>query len=219
MDGGDSASRNGMLATFDTRFTWMTSAFEPYFNGLCVRHPCQSPWSNPNNFTRDQLIPLVSGMHRNNEHSATKRIFWAHAKRFFLCQNIERDYKGISRKYPFPHRYREFDKNEIKFSFFDYRDPLMPDDIWHLARCAGFRWHWIVGIIGAPWLALTIFLTRRGEINSLLCKAKVAGPFFIRLVKKYIPHWEDLNRHYWSGWRDQAEIAEIIIKGFSQDSL
>jgi len=221
MDGGDTACRHGMVYTFGT----MTETY-PYFqepkkferHGLLVRCPdlAQHPWNHPDNFTRDQLIPIVSGLYATGEYPAARRVFWSHAKRAFFCQNINRDYPGVSRKYPWPHHYLCFDTKKPKFSWADYRDPLMIDDICHLIKSGQIYFLYPVLPLGWAVLLLQIISTRfssHHEINQILCKCAVAGPWALKLFCKMVPDWEKRTTDYWAGWRDQAEIGEMIIRG------
>lgn len=108
--------------------------------GFPVRHPFDTPWNNPRNFTRDQAIPLmwVLAPHRIKE-------FLSRNKWFF--PNFERDYIGSAKK-PWPHRHWKdsFPNNnnyppwgqipalvdpdpkwELEFKWFDYADIMTPD--------------------------------------------------------------------------------------------
>lgn len=100
-DAGDSANRSGLFAMC-TDFYMPLDMFFTKNSGELVRHPTQSPWDNPKNFSRDQLIPLVAGLWKREMYSLASSVFWAHARRGFFCQNTERDVPG-SKKYPWPH--------------------------------------------------------------------------------------------------------------------
>jgi hypothetical protein len=68
-------------------------------SGKGVRHPYTEPSNNPNNFTRDQMIPLVAGLYAQQKYDVIKKLFYSRLKSFFFMQNVERDYSG-STKYP-----------------------------------------------------------------------------------------------------------------------
>lgn len=80
--------------------------------GFFVRHPYHPVWSNENNWTRDQLLPLLGGLNtRIKQHKEygggpfldiARRLFWSHFKRCFFTQSIDRDKRG-SRKMLWPH--------------------------------------------------------------------------------------------------------------------
>jgi hypothetical protein len=212
-DGGDSAVRSGLLETFSPLqfpdFPDYTDA-----SGLLVRHPKQTPWNNPRNFSRDQLIVKMAGLRARGSQTLARRIFWSHLRRLFFCQNIERDQPG-SRKFPWPHRIRIGDEKDIgRWRFFDYRDILMPDHIWHLVRCAGFRWQSALAMIGAPFLFFSILIhsqTGHKEHNQLICQCQVAGPWALRLFRQVVPDWQADLRRYWRA-RDEIEYADLIIR-------
>lgn len=108
-DGGDSANRMGLAALFNLRNKRENLSQFEINPGYGTRHPKEAPWNNRKNFTRDQLIPYTAGLWKQRQYDVVRRIFWAHAKRFFLCQNFERDHFG-SKKYLWPH---EFFKDSI----------------------------------------------------------------------------------------------------------
>jgi len=87
-------------------------------NGAPVRHPFQSPWDNPKNFTRDQAIPLMWALAPHRIQEFLSRNPW-----FF--PNFERDYPGTAKK-PWPHKFIN-DRGEPEFRWFDYADPMTPD--------------------------------------------------------------------------------------------
>ena len=60
-DGGDTAVREGLMAVFTGQPGNLLQLVND--QGLCVRHPNQKPWNNPNNFTKDQLKCLVAGLY------------------------------------------------------------------------------------------------------------------------------------------------------------
>lgn len=214
-DGGDSAMRAGMIAQFyGGFFTPRIKYYEQ--NGVCVRHPIQVPWNNPKNFTRDQLIPLVAGLNVGGYQDAVKRIFWSHAKRAFLCQNSERDYPG-STKYPYPHTFIN-DRGQQEKRSFDFADPLLPDHIWHLIKCARLYYLYPFALVGIPWLILSIFVHARSshkEHNQIISMVKVQGAWAVKLFKRWTPSWREDLREYW-GSRNEMEYADLIIKDLEE---
>ena len=209
-DGGDSAVRSGLLETFSkARFPEYTD-----LSGLLVRHPKQTPWNNSRNFSRDQLIVKMSGLWASGSRSLARRIFWSHLRRLFLCQNIERDHPG-SRKFPWPHQIRIGDAKDVgRWRLFDYRDVLMPDQVWHLMRCARLRWGNGFAVLGIPVLFLSILIHSRSghkEHNQLICQCYVAGPWALKIFRNLVPKWKDDLRSYW-GARDEIEYADLIIR-------
>lgn len=210
-DGGDSAVRAGLLCTF--KYNHNVDLFKYTQRGYCFRHPNQYPWSNKNNFSRDQLIPLSAGLWKQGFKYSLRDVFLEHLKRGFFCQNIERDVSG-STKYPWPHSFVN-DKGEKETRLFDFADILLPDHILHLILCAKLYPLYIFGLIGYPWLVLSILIHSQSshkEHNQIICQCKVAGKPFIKLFKYVTPNWKEDLREYW-GSRNEMEYADLIIAG------
>jgi hypothetical protein len=241
-DGGDSAMRAGILGLLQKSTSVQKNQIPPLpielyeSNGLCVRCPSkeQEPWNSPHNFSRDQLIPLVAGL----SPSAARRVFWSHAKRLFFCQNIERDVPGSVKSF-WPHEFwkdsnpnsKTFRKpfhwrklgfvrslgesrNGIEERWFDYRDILMPDHIWHLLLSAKLWPFYWFALLGIPWLILSILGHSIGphrEHNQLICQCKVQGRWAVWLFKKLNRKWKQELRNYW-GTRNEIEYAEFMIR-------
>jgi len=217
-DGGDSAMRAGILGVFSSYFqeppmenkqVLYEVRFQGKGIGLLIRHPTDVPWKNTKNFSRDQLIPLISIMPKY----VAKRVFWAHAKRLFFCQNTERDYVG-SKKYPWPHSFIN-DKGKKETRLFDWADTLFPHHVGHIALCTDSPWLYPLFLLGVPLLALAIIFNSRkigNEQNQLICMVTVAGPFWIWLYKKCNPMWAYQTRIYWDA-RNEWEYADMIIEG------
>lgn len=102
-DGGDTANREGLFAIAEVlcptspfrQISWdMRRAQLEISPGIYVRHPegsraVPSFWSNPNEFSRDQQIPLTVAMTLKQDWWARDRLFKAHSRRFFKCQNSD----------------------------------------------------------------------------------------------------------------------------------
>lgn len=99
--GGDTANREGLFAIAEVlcpnpparAISWDLRRgqleIEP---GIYVRHPEHSRavpsfWSNPNEFSRDQQLPLTVALILKNDQWGISRLFRAHSRRFFKCQN------------------------------------------------------------------------------------------------------------------------------------
>lgn len=209
-DGGDSAMRAGISSAFGVEFLSKPWA---YVNdqGICVRHPVQKPWDNPNNFSRDQLICLVFGLKREGRLTSLNAIFWSHAKRLFFCQNIDRD-RRFSRKHPYPHSYEE--NGKIVRKLFDYRDPLLPHDVWYLIKCAEIKWLYPFAVIGIPSFIIALFIHTRSkwnEDNQIICQCFANGSWAVKLFKWLKPNWKNSVAHYWLS-RNEPYFSEIIIR-------
>lgn len=212
LDGGDSANRAGILALLGS----VDEQLDDYMSskGVVTRHPTQVPWNNPKNFTRDQLIPFVAGLHSQGRHYVVKDIFIAHAKRGFFCQNTERDYPG-STKYSYPHTYFDATDGRTYSKKFDFADILMPGDIWHLILCGKIRSLYWFGLIGIPWTVLDIMLhalfNKSDDEGQIISRCVVAGRTFVRLYTTLKHNWKDSLKRYWVDRRSMDEIYYGLI--------
>ena len=209
----DSARLSGLLCVFHpSPLNWFLTDYVSH-DGICLRCPEGSAAeTNPNNFSRDQMIPLISGLYAKEYTDRIWSIFYAHAKRAFFCQNIDRDLPG-STKYPWPHSYID-DRGEKVFKVFDYRDLLLPHDIAMLIVAARIYWLYIFIPIG--WVSLLLalafnYFSKDAEQNQIICICKVLG--FVRLYKWMTPDWKERTHKYWGGWRDEPLMAHLIIGG------
>ena len=209
LDGGDSANRVGLAALFGLPEKLKDFEVSP---GVLVRHPSQVPWNNPQNFTRDQLLPFTAGAWRMGLFEMNRRVFWAHFRRGFLAQNFERDAVGSVKK-PWPHRFVN-DAGKVETSFFDFADPLGLSDIWHLVLAGKIKWLYGFGILGFPALFLSIvghaLLNRSNDEGQIISKAIVGGSFFVWLYKFVKPNWKMALKSYWVDRRDMRELFELI---------
>lgn len=214
-DGGDSARAHGIVDCFDHYLLqWKNHGAGKFVldSGLAVRHPTQAPWNNPLNFSRDQLMCLVAGLSVN----AALMLLNTHKKRFWFCQNIERDWPG-TRKRPYPHKMTGGDPvDEGKWRMFDYADPLLPHHVLHLYRCAKIKPPLFIKVFGTIlfWLSIR-FVSKKidSEQNQLQCMVKTAGQYWIDLYKKCNPMWKLQTKYYWNDERNCPEIYNIIFNG------
>jgi hypothetical protein len=193
-DGGDSACRTGLLALCGSA---QDAALLPLFesNGVMVRHPYQEPWNNWKNCTRDQLIPYVAGLWATGLKDTAQRLYDAHSARGFRCQNTEKDYPGTTKKFP------------------DGPDILAFDHQLHLRLCRGSNeWRNFIGYSNL-WASITwsTKVKPNEEQNQIICQCLVAGSKYVKSYRSMHPDYKGNLRAYWGGWRDQIEIAEMII--------
>lgn len=211
MDGGDSANRAGLLALFGSPEKLHHYEVRP---GWLCRHPFDEPWDNEYNFSRDQLLPFVAGCWKQGNHELVSRVFWAHAKRFFFAQNFERDYVG-TKKYPYPHEFIN-DQGKLERRSFDWADPLDPSDIWHLILCAKIYWLYPFGVLGYPFLILSIivhaYTNTSNDEGQLISKCVVAGKPFVWLYKCLKPDWHEALFQYWTVRRKMDAMCELITR-------
>ena len=196
LDGGDSASRTAIMAICgsqdDADLLGLFSV-----GGIMVRHPYQDPWNNPNNCTRDQLIPYVAALWAWEKHYEADMMMVAHRQRGWRCQNTERDKPGTMKQWP------------------NGPDWLAPDHRLHLKLAAGAPLEDATALERA-WLEASILWSTKvkpqAEQNQIICQCLVAGPEYVRKYVEGHPNFEGELRRYWGTWRDQREIAELLIK-------
>lgn len=94
-------------------------------------------------------------------------------------------------------------------------DVLAPDVVLHMRKATGED-RWYHYIFGVPFLYLSIlwasYVQPTHELNQLACQALVAGPKYLRLLKKLHPNYNDNFKAYFDGWRDQQEISAFVIQ-------
>ena len=205
----DSSMRAGIKTVFSNEPEFVDN-YET--NGILRRGPNQYPASNPLNFTRDQLVPLIAAYHKVGNYMAARRVFYSHARRLFFCQNFERDIEG-STKYPWPHKIKVGDPKDIgTWRAFDFADPLLPHHILMLAIAGRVYWAYAVAPIAFVFLLLSILFGRHDiedEQNQMQCMLKVYGDFWINLYKFFNPNWVRQTEQYWYR-RGEFEYAEWI---------
>lgn len=204
LDGGDSAVRTGILAMCDE---FMHRCITNYSTnkGTFIRHPHQDPWDNHKNFSRDQMMMLLAGFHRQEYNLYPHQHFFKTMKRFFFAQNFERDYPGTT-KYPWPH------KVDGKWRLFDFADPLAPNHIGAIILAGRVRWAY-------PFLPLcmcvhliSLFFHSRGkhhEENQMIAECYIYGT--LKLYRKWNKNWIHTSREYWAR-RNEIEYHDMLVK-------
>ena len=211
-DCGDSANRSSLWVQFENASAFDLSEF--VFDGICVRHPVQIPWNNYKNFSRDQLIPLVSGLAVQGKYYLIEDIFFRTAARLFFAQNIERDYPG-SVKLPWPHEFWN-DKGMPEKRAFDFADPIFPDVIWHMVLC-GRIWpmYWFAPL-GFMWFILSLVVYCRwndgDDDGQIISQCAAHGKWALRAYRFLRPRWEQRLWAYWRIRRNQIEIYAAITR-------
>ncbi len=217
-DAGDSAHFNGLWVLFEGPDAVDLGMFVNQ-QGECVRNPYQFPWDNKNNFTPDQMKPLVAGLKTQEKYDVVRKIFWSRARCLFFCQDSERDFPG-STKYPWPHKFLN-DKGQVERRSFDFRTPLFPDSIFHIILCGRIWWLYWFGIIGYPWLfvSLIVHCTFNTDDDdwALVSQCKVAGRGWIWLYKKARIVWQYKLYNRWVNKRNMVEMYMLIKQGLEQN--
>jgi hypothetical protein len=161
---------------------------------LGVRHPTEDTWAtNPNCFTRDQLLPLAAGLYRFGCFTECEELYLAALNRNCRAQNIEDNVPGSVKPW------------------YNGPDLLMPGHMNHLRLCANRK----ASLFGKIWLGTEIIfnsiLFPLTEPNVLISMCIVAGPKYINLLKLFNPRLKDAIREYWCGWRNESDLAQHII--------
>lgn len=196
-DSMDSARLAGMMCLADHE---QTPDLRNYvIGGLGVRHPAFYPANNPWNFTRDQLLPLAAGLsNQMHIYAGSRDLYFAVKNRNWRCQNIEKDFPGSIKKFP------------------DGADFLLPQHILALTICADIKPSRCLSIFGRIFLFLDILFnalfTPRREPNQLIAILIVLGPFWVKLYKLVVRKWRLALTDYWSGWRNEKVLAQMLIK-------
>jgi hypothetical protein len=190
----DSARLAGMMAIVNHPLTPDLTSY--VIGNLAVRHPQEVPSNNPLNFTRDQLMCLVAGLRKQGHLEACRALYEAAKTRGWFAQNSEADHPGTVKKFP------------------NGRDYLSPSNRMVLAICAGHKGN----IIGYAWLAMDLaynaIITPTREPNQLLAQLSVVSPKWTKAYKLMTPKWREAIRGYWSGWRKEPALAEILVTHF-----
>lgn len=192
-DNMDSAVRRGLVSMCGLAHESDIRSYE-ISPGLLVRCPDGSTASNPKNFTRDNMLPLVAGLYADGHYDIIKRVFYSRLKSFLFMQNTERDVSG-SKKYLRPHEFykdsnpnsrtvlkefiggsfvsripRVFDNKgnvaEVESRIVDGPDPLLPNHIWFLIKAARLYYLYPFAIIGIPFFLLTLIAHSLGKHNE-----------------------------------------------------
>lgn len=228
-DGGDTAVREGLMAIFTGKPGKLLDLVDA--SGICVRHPNQKPWSNPKNFTKDQLKCLVAGLHAIGRADIVRLIYQAHIERNYFCQNSERDFPG-SKKGWFQW-VQDFSKNDEAgddvtpkgkptFKIFDHADLLFPNDVLTFDKASGFENEKISNQWFKTWAHMIALKTHansnHNEENQMFSECFVLGTLeaYVRLN----PRWRARDLAFWSDPdRDEIEFHEMKVEFLKQRGL
>lgn len=159
-----------------------------------VRCPIEPPADNPNNFSRDQLMLLVAGLHAQKKFYLAECLYDAAKARGYRAQNTEHDYPGTTKKFP------------------DGPDILFPSAVNHLKLASQLSGSFLGYVNLTLDILINAAFTPTREPNQLIAMCVVAGPKWVAFYKKVTPKWRTAIREYWSGWRGEPEIAEMFIQ-------
>lgn len=205
-DYADSARLAGLLATFGhpamDREKILQYVKEEGGELVGMRYPYVDPTgnlssNNPKNFTRDQLMCLAAGLSALDCPVACAKLLGAAERRGNRAQNVEKDVPGSTKLFP------------------DGADLLTPSNVNHLEMCAGFKGT----LLGKAWLVMDIcwnaWFSPMSEPNQLMCQAKIAGPMYVKLMRRLNKKLDAAIDEYWSGWRGEPELAQFLKEKFN----
>lgn len=161
--------------------------------GFLVRCPVNYGSSlqplNTYNFTRDQLISLLSAFYIKNQyeiiHKVIRNIGWR-------MWNTDKDAVGTKKKFP------------------DGPDILDPSHHGYLRILINkkplfFQKWWMIADI----IFTSLFFPMK-EPNNLIIMSHYYG--YTELLKRMNPKLKDAICKYWSGWRDEKQLADMICR-------
>ncbi len=109
---------------------------------------------------------------------------------------------GLSIKWP----------SKVDERFITGKDVLSPAVGGHTRRCRGESANWFQNL----WLRADIlyhaYATPRDEPNQIICMAWIAGPEYLRLWISHNKNWKQSILDYWTTWRDESGLADMMIK-------
>lgn len=202
-DGMDSAHLAGLMAfvghekmSFELlRQYAFYSLYDDGLKFIAVRCPEDSSGlcpSNPNNFTRDQLICLLSGYYSYGDEIKAQHLLEAAKARGYRAQNTEKDIPGSTKRFP------------------DGADILDPSHVGYMKICAGLKANWFE----KAWMLARIKIASKfsplKEPNNIIVMSIVYG--YADILRKSNPQIADAVRLYWNSWRGEPELAEMLIK-------
>ncbi len=212
--GGDSAHYSGLLTIAADNYYGLDLAALVLPDGYAVRHPGDGlvEWhSNPGNTSRDQIMPLVVGLSVQGRTDLARAIAKQHAKRFFFAQNIDRDWPNTPKK-PYPHFYTDL-SGEKQFSWFNYRDPLLPHHIQAMLLSADYKLAYLmypISLITFIIEGLSIRYSSNDDVGTYFATGYALG--LTKLFKKLIPDWKGRMDKYFLGWRKGELIHEPLVR-------
>jgi len=200
-DYADSSRLAGLMATFGHPVMTAELIAQYVIGDQGVRYPYQDPTgnlssNNPKNFTRDQLMCLAAGLNKMRRPDLVLKLYKAAQDRWYRGQNTEADVVGSTKKFP------------------DGADILTPAHMNHLRMCADQS----PTILGRINLIVDIlfnaYVNPMAEPNQIMCMCEIAGPKYVKLLRRLNKKLDAAIREYWCGWRGEPELAEMLIEKF-----
>lgn len=189
-DGGDSCMKTS-IAVISGIVSPMDLGYFTTYNALVVRHPHQVPYCNPDETSRDQLIPFLAACKLYPEFNIRNKFLRTY------------DFTDIIKNY----KYR-INKDLL----------ISPSIQWFMRKCSGddsYSW------LGDKALRADILyaskISPEHELNQLMCQCIILGKEYVQLLCKSHPDWRKNLRDYYCGWRDQAELYEAFVNKIEKE--
>lgn len=147
---------------------------------------------NYKNCTRDQLLCYVSGLYQYGCRFQVRLLLTALRERGYRAQNTEKDIPGSTKRFP------------------DGADFLDPSHIGYMKICAGLKANFFERLWMLARIKISSKFSPLKEPNNIIVMSIVYG--YADILKKSNPQIYDAIREYWCGWRQEPELAEMLIK-------
>ena len=134
-----------------------------------------------------------------------------------FAQNFQRDKPGTWKK-PWP-SYFINDRGQNDFAYFDFADPLLPNDWWCFIRGGHVFWLYPLYPICLVFMVIAIFGSRsHQEQNQIICELSFYPDWLFIFYLKY-GGWKS-NRNNYEYWSSRGEIEySDAISEYVKDRL
>jgi len=193
-DFGDSSRLAGLLAMIDHPQQIDVSLYVK--EGVVTRHPYEPCTNNPNNITRDQVLPLCAGLKAQGGHSVIRDILNNTIRNGWQLPNTDHWCVGEIKKFP------------------DFPDILSPSAKLALELGARNKVSIFLLVFGYLWLFLDIIFSafsKKLEINQLLATIYLINPKMFKVFKLINKIYTLQLKNYWEGWRNEPQFCKNII--------
>lgn len=189
----DSAHLVGMMVYAGMHIDINTVSEYVNSDGYAMRCPindgCDLQPNNYKNFTRDQFIPFISALYELKQYGTMRRVI-SHVG--LTMWNTESNSEGSKKKFP------------------NGPDILDPSHHGYLRILINkkplfFQRWWMIADI----IFTSLFFPMK-EPNNLIIMSHYYG--YTELLKRMNPKLKDAICKYWSGWRDEKQLADMICR-------
>lgn len=185
----DSARLAGLMAIVNHPQTPDLSYY--VISGEAVRHPT----SPSNNVTRDQLMPLVAGLYKQGHKTYAELLYLA-----------------CNRKFGWGRAQNTHDIFGEQKPFWRGRDILTPAHMLVMAKACGKKGPKIGYLFVLLDIIWASYIKKHDENNQLISMLFVLGPNWLKLYKLLAgKNYEIAIRNYWENWRNEPELAQMLI--------